>query len=377
MLEMENGGRDIRQRNKKRVLDYIFRNRKATKQQLVDALDMSLPTVLQNVKELSREGLIATEGYMDSTGGRKAAAITPIPQVRFAVGVEIARQSVTLVLVDLCGDVQRFAQQRFPFAWEDAYFQALDAMIQEFVRESGVSEQRVLGVGFALPGPVSHGQHTITSSITLNAYNAPTAPFAGSVPYPCAFVHDADAAGHSEAHARQDLRSFVYLHLSHLVGGTVVVDGEPFCGVHNRSGEFGHMRLYPHGKTCYCGNDGCADPYLSADVLAQGMENGLSGFFARLEAADPACVQRWHEYLDSLVILVNNLNMVFDNPVVLGGAVGAFLTPWMAEINRRASAINLFADGDYVYPCASGPHAAALGAALMHIDRFFRQYPNR
>ena len=52
MLEMENGGRDIRQRNKKRVLDYIFRNRKATKQQLVDALDMSLPTVLQNVKEL-------------------------------------------------------------------------------------------------------------------------------------------------------------------------------------------------------------------------------------------------------------------------------------------------------------------------------------
>ena len=39
---------------------------------------MSMPTVLQNIKELSNENLIKESGEFESSGGRKAKAISII-----------------------------------------------------------------------------------------------------------------------------------------------------------------------------------------------------------------------------------------------------------------------------------------------------------
>jgi predicted HTH transcriptional regulator len=82
MKTLKTGGREIRLHNRSRILEYVYRGGQTTKQQLVEALGMSLPTVIQNVKELLFEGLFRETGQLRSTGGRKATAISPFPLAR-------------------------------------------------------------------------------------------------------------------------------------------------------------------------------------------------------------------------------------------------------------------------------------------------------
>lgn len=65
--------------NKRNVYRYIYRNRLASKLQIVQDLHMGLSTVSQNLNVLEEEGLIERKGSFDSTGGRKAQAIRIVP----------------------------------------------------------------------------------------------------------------------------------------------------------------------------------------------------------------------------------------------------------------------------------------------------------
>ena len=69
MKTLKTGGREIRLHNRSRILEYVYMSGQTTKQQLVEALGMSQPTVIQIVKELLNEGLFRETGQLRSTGG--------------------------------------------------------------------------------------------------------------------------------------------------------------------------------------------------------------------------------------------------------------------------------------------------------------------
>jgi len=91
MKTIKTGGRDIRLHNRSRILEYVYMRGQTTKQQLVEALDMSLPTVIQNVKGLLADGLIRETGQLRSTGGRKATAVKSASRADLAKVREWAR----------------------------------------------------------------------------------------------------------------------------------------------------------------------------------------------------------------------------------------------------------------------------------------------
>ena len=69
--------------------------------------------------------------------------------------------------------------------------------------------------------------------------------------------------------------------------------------------------------------------------------------------------------------MCNHLRMAFDATVMLGGYVGAFLEPYLSQIRREAAQLNTFGeDGGYIRCCRYKTEAAAMGAALLHIERF-------
>ena len=63
--------------NRSKIYQYIYRSKLTSKLQIVQDLQMGLSTVSQNLNLLENEGLIEKNGYFDSTGGRKANAISP------------------------------------------------------------------------------------------------------------------------------------------------------------------------------------------------------------------------------------------------------------------------------------------------------------
>ena len=62
--------------NKRKIAKYIYHHDGASKQEIAQELGLSMPTVLQRVKELIGEGVVTESGEYESTGGRKAKALS-------------------------------------------------------------------------------------------------------------------------------------------------------------------------------------------------------------------------------------------------------------------------------------------------------------
>jgi len=363
---------DVKRRNRSNTLRCILTCDRISQMELSQRLSLSWPTVLQNVKELTELGLIQEVGSYESTGGRKAKAYAPVRDARLALGLDITRNHVSVVLMDLSGRMVRSIRKACPFSLDDGYAQGLGELAGQFVEENG-AQNRLLGVGISLPGIVAEEEGVLRYSHILGIQDVPTDFFNRYIPYPCHFINDANAAGLAEVYGTPDAEDFVYLSLSNSVGGAILNGGTLYTGSHLRAGEFGHNTLVPDGRQCYCGKKGCLDAYCSARVLAGHTEGRLADFFEGLRRGDPQLGQIWKEYLQYLAVAVNNLHMSFDCDVIVGGYVGAFLEEFGAPLRTLLEERNTFQwDSSYLRFCRYKLEAAAVGAALVQVEEFIR-----
>lgn len=362
---------DVKRRNRVNTLRCILASDRVSQMELTQRLALSWPTILQNVKELTEMGLVREAGVYASTGGRKARAYAPVRDARAAVGVNLTRDHVDVVLADLCGNVLAQARGALRFSPEDVYFKYLGGLIQRFVGANG-GPDRVLGVGLALPGAVDEERGLLRDSQLPGLKNAALSLFTRQIPWPCRYLSDAHAAGLAEsAGASEDM---VYLSLGDSVGGAVLREGRLCLGDHLRAGEFGHMTLIPGGVRCSCGKPGCLNAYCSARILSDRAGGSLSAFFDGLRSGDPEKHEIWREYLEHLAVAVNNLHACFDCDVVVGGDVGAYLEEFGELLRALLAERNSFEpDTAYLKPCRRSQEAAAVGAALTQVENFFRR----
>ncbi len=205
---------------------------------------------------------------------------------------------------------------------EDIYFQYLGGLLRRFVDANG-AEDRLLGIGLALPGVVDEERGILRDSRDLELRNVPLSRFTQQFPWPCRCLSSAHAAGLAEFCAMKTQEDMVSLSLGH--GGRRDPPGRrPSPG---RSSPGGRVRTHDAGPgrpPVPLRKDGCLDAYCSAKVLADHAGGSLSAFFRgasirrRRETGDLA-EYRWSIW----PVAVNNLRLSFDCGVVIGGAVGA------------------------------------------------------
>lgn len=354
--------------NQRKIAKFILQKKETSKQEIASALELSMPTVLQNVKELVGKGLVTESGKYDSTGGRKAAVLSVAKNFRTAVGIDITANHVSYVLTDLCGDVIAKTRIRAPFENSPAYFDEVADRLGSFLQDSGAAQERVLGVGISLPGIIDESGDVLVRSHVLKQDHLSLKPLRQRIPYPVSCENDATGALLAEMHHIDG--DLVYLSLSNSVGGAICLNGKIYEGGHRRSAEFGHMILEEDGKPCYCGKKGCADAYCSAAVLLR-YANSLDEFFERLQRGEARLKEVWEEYLEHLAVLITNLRMAFDCDIMLGGYVGGYLKAYLPQLSKKAVRYNLFeSDTLYLRPCTYEKEASAIGAAMCFFDRF-------
>ena len=368
MIHSPTNNMDVKRRNRVSTLRCILACERISQMELTHRLALSWPTVLQNVKELMELGLVREAGLYESTGGRKARAFAPIRDARVAIGLDVTRNHVSVVLVDLTGQLLGHKMERCPFSPDDAYMERLGELVRRFAEDSG-AKTRVLGVGISLPGIVDSRGGLLTDSHILGLRNVPLDRFSRHIPWPCIFLNDANAAGLAEG----DTGDLVYLSLSDSVGGAILRNGELYMGDRLRAGEFGHNTLVPGGRQCYCGKEGCLDAYCSAKVLSDHAGGSLTAFFEELRSGDAEKREVWREYLENLAVAVNNLRVSFDCGVMVGGAVGACLEEFGELLRALLAERNPFEqDTSYLRYGRRPQEAAAVGAALTQVEAFLQ-----
>lgn len=354
--------------NQALIFQLLRDKKEMTKQEIAAALHLSMPTVLNNVDAMMQQGLLTEAGTNESTGGRKAMKISLNPLAGYAIGVDLALHHVEIVITNLFGEIlhQKIVPTRFKD--EPDWYYNFEEELSGLLTEHDINADQILGLGISFPGIVDESSGYLRKSHILNMENINLDRFKKILPFPLVIANDANCA--CVAEYTPERPSYLYVSLNESVGGAIMLQGKLYLGDTFQAGEIGHMILHPQGKNCYCGKQGCADPYLSPLALTNDGKT-LSDFFSRIEAGDLDSQVIWANYLDSLAIFISNLRMILNMDIVIGGEIGNYIAPYLPLLNRRAGKYDLFArDIDYIFPCSTHKSSCATGAALLVVERY-------
>lgn len=363
---------ELRKQNRNRVFRYIYSSETpVTKQDVAQNLNLSLPTVGQNLKELQEAGLLETQGTFDSTGGRKPRAIGVASSVKYSVGIMLSMYHIHMVCIDLRAKVVAQKALERDFEDSEAYFQYIGDALERFLDENQLERERLLGVGIAVPGIPDEQQGIITLSRTLSSKDISITKLTEHIPYECFVENDANAGGVAEWWNHQEHENMVYLSIQRGVGGAVLLDGVRYMGHHHHSGEFGHMCIVPGGQRCLCGRRGCLEAYCSTARISTDLGITREAFFEGLETGNAEYQKLWSDYLDHLAIGINNIRMVLDCDIILGGVLAHFMSPYLEDLRLRLRSISPFeTTGDYLKLSRYLNWSTCVGVALHFIADF-------
>lgn len=347
-----------------------------SKQELALELELSLPTLYQNLNELLELGLIEYAGAQSSSGGRPAMQLRVVSGARFAIGVLITRQHIHFALTDLKCEMLGYRDCSHDFKLlSREYNSFLASELEKFIDENGVDRSKLLGVGICLAGIIVSESNTVFYAPTLNLRNTSMQALIDAIPYPTHLENDASSGGFAEWFFQHNSESLAFLSLAEGVGGAVFVNGGRYEGSNERSGEFGHMCVERNGLPCTCGRRGCLEAYCSSSRLSRDLGMSLDEFFRRIDDGSHRAIELWEDYLTHLALGINNIRMALDCSVVLGGQMAEFIVPYLPRLKELVSECDPFSNNaDYLRIDHSSGKGAILGAALYYVKEFLEKF---
>jgi glucokinase len=246
----------------------------------------------------------------------------------------------------------------------------------EVGREAVDRHGPVAAAGVGLPGLFDEdsGRTVLIPNLPGDWNGVPVrGPVAAALGHPVTLINDARAFSLAEAllGATRGLGTVVCVVLGTGVGGGVVVNGRLLRGT-GTAGEIGHQTVLVDGPPCGCGNNGCVEALIRADVFARrGGRATAMEVYAAARAGDPVARAAVDEVVGWLGVAMANAYVLFapDAFVVGGGIAGAgdlLLGPLEESVRRRVFLVPR--ERVRVLPAALGPYAGAYGAALASLE---------
>ena len=394
-MASESTTKDLRRRNRSRVLRAIVSDGETTRSQLASALGLSVATVTNVLGDLTSEGLVYESGMLPSEGGRPTATINVRAQGAYFVGADVGEHGVTVELFDLAlrpvSSVFRDLPSR-SVAPADLST-ALSAAVEEVIDQAG-HPKNVYGVGLGVPGIVE-----IEGGSFESDGGSKIAIYAQSLNWPRTGLRDiyhrtdlpifADngaktlATAESWFGAAKGISDGLIALLGSGIGLGIISGGRVLQGSASSAGEWGHTKVSIGGPLCNCGRRGCLEAYVGGGGIARrwreagaspsnNEEESLAELLSAATAGDAVATRVVDETIEILGLGLSNMVNLF-NPelIVLGGWAGLQLADYgLSQISAATRQNSLDRPGGQfeLVPAKLGRDAVALGAALLAVE---------
>lgn len=335
------------------VLDLIRALGPISRVELAETTGLTQATMSTVVRQLLVEGLVIETGRGESTGGKPPVMLDVNPDARFAVGVQLGRESITYVVINLSGAiVGRTRTGGIGSAEPTEMVKRLAAEVDRTLEGLGIGKASVVGVGVVAPGPLDVGNGMILRSPHLTAWlNVPIrSMLSDAVGLPVILDNDATAAaiGDFWSGKLDDAIAHATVYMGTGIGAGVLIDGIVFRGSSSNAGELGQVVVASaDGKLTYL--EEIADPgavvglaRASGEARRLGLpdDDDFAGFrtiataAARGDTGASRLIEDSAEHLASGVLTLANL---FDlDSVSLAGPAFAVAGPiYVRAISRR------------------------------------------
>lgn len=381
------------------VLDLIRRDPGQSRANLQRSSGLSSQTISNITRRLIDAQMIRETPPSDAVRGRPSIPLIVNGDGAFAVGVHVDPAFLTILLLDVAGEVRHSEHLHTPQATSPGAVTALIAVSTgRVIRTAGIDRDRVLGIGIAAPGPLD-----VSTGIVIDPPQLPKwrdvrlrADLHDATGMPVLLDKDVTASATAELRNSADL-DFLFVYLGSGVGASVVMNGQVLRGESNNVGEIGDILVDPSAEDLgWSGRrGGLAAACVPEALVIQAAQAGLvplpdvTDYLAIDDACTTLCELAAGGDATASAILERAARRVavgigvlvnfIDVPrVVLGGPTwnrlsGAFLPLLEDEVRRElvVSRENFSVVGSIV-----GDQVAAQGAAELVMDHFLAPRPS-
>lgn len=335
-----------KQNNRKLVLDYIRKGSDTAIAEIAGGTGISKPTVQKVLRFYEEQNLVCTAGKGESTeeGGKKPFLYRFNPSYGTILAVHIGPSFVYGAIADMNADLMHTVFRERENEDQMLAFQAVVAILREFLAHDIVNQSPPVSIVIALPGIVNsrQGLSVYSPHYTEWAENYPLEEYIRSslgtgLPLYIDNVNRFEAMAQHWKGIAGTCKNFVMIDaMPEGVGAGVYVNDRVRQGYQSLAGEVGHMILEPHdGPACICGGRGCFEALVSVRNIRSMIagESGLTLLFRDADAMDDrsfvtrffdACAEEEEHCLEILDRLAfwfalgfNNILMINDPELIV------------------------------------------------------------
>ena len=258
------------------VLALLARQGPLGRAEIAERLELSPATVTTITRKLLADGWVAEGGPRPPQAGRPSIPVALVPGAAHAIGVQVAREHVAVVLARLDGSIVHAGTRKFDPEVPGAPGLLEDIIGAEIAR-AAARRLPLLGVGVVVPGVVDPETGTLRMSVRLGWTGMPLAErLRAKLGLPVFVDNDISAVTAAERlYGRgADRSDFLLLAIGQGIGLGMVLDGAPYRGAAGAAGELGHVPVLRDGPVCSCGNRGCLETQVSIEALLSRARDG-------------------------------------------------------------------------------------------------------
>jgi predicted NBD/HSP70 family sugar kinase len=237
--------------NERRMLHEVRRHGSMAKADLARVTELSTQTASVIINRLLEEQLVRKLEVQRGRVGQPSQPIALNPGGAYAIGIQIGRRTLKVVLVDLLGAVRERWELAYASPDADQVFGAIEQQLARLLSALGPEAAgRLCGVGVSAPRNFGEWEEL------LRMPPVDAAEWGGMdigqrvqalTTLPVSVAKDTAAACVAElmVGSGRGIASYLYIYVDTLAGGSLVINGWPHAGVHGNSGAVGSMPMRP------------------------------------------------------------------------------------------------------------------------------------
>ena len=242
------------------------------------------------------------------------------------IGIDLGGTKIEGILTD--ENYQNITRKRIPTNQDDGYNSILRS-IKNLVLELAQESNEKTSIGICTPGALSLNSGLIKNSNTQCLIGQDLQnDLKNILHHEVSIENDANCFALAEASlgAGKNSNLIFGIIMGTGVGGGIIIDGKIHHGRTNIAGEWGHHCLHSDGNTCYCGNKGCVETYISGPALEKTwleLSNLNQKLPDILQSSNNPNFLNWKKmFLDNFgLALANVIDILDPDMIVLGGGL--------------------------------------------------------
>ncbi|HAH11330.1 MAG TPA: hypothetical protein DCL48_14640 [Alphaproteobacteria bacterium] len=350
--------------NERRIMDLVCRKGPIARTDIAASMGLTNASITRLTKDLEDRGLLIDTVQRNGARGQPSRPLSLNPQAAFSAGVYFSHSYAEIGLTDLAGRLISVERKPLRDTTPEMICAVAHAAVQTQLQASGIQQQNLIGLGFALPADFS----ATPPHLSVHSY------FPGLMQRD---VHgDLRAASDAHVFIENDAASaaigerihgvgrqydnYLFVHLGHGVGGGIVIDGNLYRGVNGNAGIIGMQ--FPNDRPRPSGQD--LLEHLRKAGLKVADFTDLDGLWPDTCAPLAAWLDRAADQLAEGIEVVARI--LDPQAVILGGRLPPHLIDALHQrVMRNAFALSRHLPQPAIVTSRLGSRAGVIGAASL------------